>query len=168
MTVPRLTVPLGCALALLLSLTLAPRAVRAAPIDLRTHPAFEIVGPTAGADAGNAVSAAGDVNGDGIDDVIVGAPLQNAPGRFNTGSAYVVFGRRRSAAAVRRAPIARIAAAGAARRAQGFRIIGATAQAGAGDFDGDGRPDVMVAAQDAMREGRAWAGAVFVLSGAAR
>src|SRR3954463_12876659 len=99
MTVPRLTVPLGCALALLL-LALAPRA-HAAAIDLRTHPAFEIVGPTTGANAGEAVSTAGDVNGDGIDDVIVGAPLQSAPGRPYAGSAYVVFGRRRTAAAIR-------------------------------------------------------------------
>ncbi|WP_027007591.1 integrin alpha [Conexibacter woesei] len=155
MTVPRLTAPLGCALALLLSLTLTPpRAAHAAPIDLRTHPAFEIVGPTVNANAGNAVSAAGDVNGDGIDDVIVGAPLQNAPGRFNGGSAYVVFGRRRAAAAIRRAPIARIAAAGAARRAQGFRIVGPNAQAhlgatlaAVGDVNGDGLADVAVGAR---------------------
>jgi hypothetical protein len=40
---------------------------------------------------GAAVSAAGDFNGDGIDDLIVGAPLANAPGQYQ-GAAFIYFG----------------------------------------------------------------------------
>jgi Ca2+-binding RTX toxin-like protein len=51
----------------------------------------------AGDSAGWSVASAGDVNGDGIDDVIVGAPFVNVPGPFgfldqDVGAAYVVFG----------------------------------------------------------------------------
>jgi len=44
---------------------------------------------SAGDDAGASVSSAGDVNGDGLDDVIIGTP-SNA--RYGDGGAYVVFG----------------------------------------------------------------------------
>ena len=43
--------------------------------------------------SGSSVSSAGDVNGDGFDDLIVGAPLADPNGLPNAGSSYVVFGR---------------------------------------------------------------------------
>jgi hypothetical protein len=43
---------------------------------------------------GSAVSAAGDVNGDGYDDVIIGAPFAD-PNGTNSGSAWVVYGSHR-------------------------------------------------------------------------
>jgi hypothetical protein len=43
--------------------------------------------------AGRSVSAAGDMNGDGIDDLIVGSH-GNSSGVSNAGAAYVVFGSR--------------------------------------------------------------------------
>lgn len=43
--------------------------------------------------AGSSVAAAGDVNGDGIDDVMVGAPAADLPGSINQGEVYVIFGQ---------------------------------------------------------------------------
>ena len=44
--------------------------------------------------AGFAVHGAGDVNGDGIDDVVVSAPDASANGKDDAGETYVVFGRQ--------------------------------------------------------------------------
>ena len=46
------------------------------------------------ASSGTSVSGAGDVNGDGIDDIIIGAPRADAGGIFSAGKSYVVFGQR--------------------------------------------------------------------------
>ena len=43
--------------------------------------------------SGRSVSGAGDVNGDGIDDIIIGTPDADQPDGFNGGQSYVVFGR---------------------------------------------------------------------------
>ncbi len=49
---------------------------------------FVLNGINANDASGVSVSSAGDVNGDGIDDIIIGAPSTN----FGTGQSYVVFG----------------------------------------------------------------------------
>ena len=54
---------------------------------------FRITGGAAGDSAGLSVSAAGDVNGDGIDDLIVGASSADVNGS-NSGAAYVIYGKR--------------------------------------------------------------------------
>ena len=43
--------------------------------------------------AGLAVSTAGDVNGDGRDDLLIGAPRASPAGRTYSGEAYVLYGR---------------------------------------------------------------------------
>jgi hypothetical protein len=53
---------------------------------------FVLIGIDAGGNAGDSVSTAGDVNADGIDDVIIGAPFASPGGSFQ-GESYVVFGR---------------------------------------------------------------------------
>src|SRR5207237_4935644 len=55
---------------------------------------FKLTGEGPSDRAGGAVSKAGDVNGDGFDDLIIGAFRVDRPGGgVNHGAAYVVFGR---------------------------------------------------------------------------
>ncbi len=54
---------------------------------------FVINGENAGDALGSSVSALGDLNGDQIDDLFVGAPGADPDGRSNAGKSYVVFGR---------------------------------------------------------------------------
>ena len=57
---------------------------------------FVLQGSDRGDNSGDSVSRAGDINGDGIDDLIIGAPFAEATEEdslFNQGESYVVFGR---------------------------------------------------------------------------
>ena len=58
---------------------------------------FRIDGIDAGDRSGFSVSGAGDVNGDGLDDVIVGAFGADPDGDSYAGESYVVFGKADSA-----------------------------------------------------------------------
>src|SRR4028119_556500 len=60
--------------------------------DLDGSNGFAINGIAAGDLSGSSVSSAGDVNGDGIDDLIIGARFADANGIDNAGQSYVVFG----------------------------------------------------------------------------
>ena len=44
--------------------------------------------------SGRAVSGAGDINGDGVDDLVIGARYADPNGKSRAGESYVVFGRR--------------------------------------------------------------------------
>ena len=90
--------------------------------------------------AGEAVNGAGDVNGDGCADVIVGAPGVGRQQGAGAGAAYVIFGGP-SAAEVDLADLG----------ARGFTIAGGVvpgivgeAVSGAGDVNGDGLDDLVV------------------------
>jgi len=122
---------------------------------------FRIDGAAAGDRAGSALAGAGDVNGDGLADVLVGAELANGAGRSEAGSAYIVFGKP-SGASVDLATLG----------TGGFRIDGAAAGdraggalAAAGDVNGDGLADVLVGAARADVDGRRDAGSAYVVLG---
>jgi hypothetical protein len=94
--------------------------------------------------AGRSVSSAGDVNGDGFDDLIVGAPLSD-DGGTDGGAAYVIFGSDHGFGGPSTASLARLLAT------QGFVIRGGGGDTGksvssAGDINGDGFDDLMVGA----------------------
>ena len=61
-------------------------------IDLATDAELTIQGAAAYDFSGCSVSGAGDVNGDGIDDLIIGARYADPNGRDYAGASYVVFG----------------------------------------------------------------------------
>jgi hypothetical protein len=139
------------------------------PVDLDTIAAssggFKIQGENAFDHAGFSVSEAGDVNGDGFNDVIVGAPI-NSGGGIDAGAAYVVFGRADGFAS----PIdLDTIAAGSG----GFKIQGENAndRAGAsvseaGDVNGDGFDDLIIGAPT-NKSGGTYAGAAYVVFGSA-
>ncbi len=54
---------------------------------------FVINSIATGDGSGAQVSSAGDVNGDGFDDILIGAPEADSNGNGNAGETYVVFGR---------------------------------------------------------------------------
>ena len=109
-------------------------------------------GEAAGDNLGWSVAVAGDVNGDSIPDLIVGAFNADPGGLSGAGSTYVYSGATGSL-------LHRIDGAAAGDQF-GFSV------AGAGDVNGDGVPDQIVSAVNASPGGIANAGSVYVYSGA--
>lgn len=96
--------------------------------------AVVLTGAAAGDDFGRSIAGAGDVNGDGYDDVIVGAMFNYAAG-FDAGRAYVYFGGARMDNA------ANVILSGAS----SGDVLGLSVS-GAGDVNGDGYSDILVGA----------------------
>ncbi|RIK79864.1 MAG: hypothetical protein DCC68_12120 [Planctomycetota bacterium] len=127
---------------------------------------FQIRGAAAFDKAGWAVSAAGDVNGDGIGDVLVGAPEASPNGNVRSGQAYVVFGRTTG--------FGTLVTLASLTGANGFVINGAAigdyagaSLSSAGDVNGDGFDDILIGAYRADPGGRDQAGRAYVVFGKA-
>ncbi|MCJ7739318.1 MAG: FG-GAP-like repeat-containing protein [Anaerolineae bacterium] len=121
--------------------------------------AWRVTGATAGAHLGRSVATAGDVNGDGYADVIVGAPHYNG-GQVDEGAAYVYLGSAAGLAATWD---------NADEGNQTSAWFGQSV-ACAGDVNGDGYADVVVGAplytNGQTEEGRAflWYGSASGIS----
>ncbi|HMR31255.1 MAG TPA: hypothetical protein PKA13_09585 [Geminicoccaceae bacterium] len=139
------------------------------PVDLDAVAAgtggFKVLGENAG-DVAGLVSAAGDVNGDGVDDLIVGATLNGAGGLF-AGAAYAVFGRASGSASP--VDLADVAAGSGGFKIQGhaYDFVGSSVTA-AGDVNGDGIDDLVVGVVPRSRsEYEPPAGSAYVVFGRA-
>ena len=130
---------------------------------------FTIHGAAADDFSGLEVSSAGDINGDGFDDVLVGAPASHFYGNPTTrpGEAYVIFGKAGSFADVDLANLT---------GSEGFRITGedpydlaGASVAAAGDVNGDGFGDIIVGALrgDSVGNLRDGAGDAYLIFGTA-
>jgi hypothetical protein len=114
---------------------------------------------------GIAVSGAGDVNGDGAGDVVVGCYLARPYSRYGAGASYVIFGHSTTFATIDLSTLTM--------GTGGFRISGATdsdwsgySVSSAGDVNGDGYGDVTVGASNYNGpNGRTLSGAAYVIFG---
>ena len=107
------------------------------------------LGASAGQGTGNSVTSAGDINGDGFEDFIIGAPASTSV----RGRVFVVFGT-----AVDQPSSADLSALDGT---TGFRIVGGFdltgfSAAGAGDINGDGTDDLIIGAPYASTGGYAY------------
>jgi len=114
--------------------------------------------------SGFSVSSAGDVNGDGVDDILIGARLADPDGRFDAGQSYVVLGSQAAFPATLELS--------ALDDTNGFAINGINngdfsgrSVSGAGDVNGDGVDDILIGAYFADPNGRFEAGQSYVIFG---
>ncbi len=127
---------------------------------------FRLAGVAAGDCSGCAVSSAGDVNGDGLADLLIGATVAD-PNGSDSGASYVVFGRNTAQSGPFPASLDLSSLDGT----NGFRLDGVAAGdrsgfavSSAGDVNGDGLADLLIGAFGADPNGNS-SGASYVVFG---
>ena len=125
---------------------------------------FVINGINSGDFSGTSVSGAGDINGDGVSDLIIGANFADPNGNSNAGESYVVFGNKNGFTS--NLNLANLDGS------NGFVINGinsgdfsGTSVSSAGDINGDGFSDIIVGATNADPNNQENAGQAYVILG---
>ena len=132
--------------------------------DLNGSNGFAINGINSGDFSGTSVSSAGDVNGDGVSDLIIGANFADPNENSNAGESYVVFGNKDGFTS--NLNLADL------NGSNGFAINGinsgdfsGTSVSSAGDINGDGFSDLIIGATNANVNDRENAGQAYVILG---
>lgn len=110
------------------------------------------------------IKRAGDINADGVADFVVGNANASPNGLTGAGVSYIIFGRRDGFPAT----LSPASLTGS----NGFSVLGISSQdrsgryvSGAGDFNNDGFDDVLIGAPYQTTDGKAEAGAAYLVYG---
>ena len=122
--------------------------------DLNGTNGFVLKGIDAGDFSGDSVSGAGDINSDGFDDLIIGAPGADPNGKGRAGESYVVYGRSAFEASLELSELD---------SSNGFILKGideryrtGNSVSGAGDINSDGFDDLIIGAPGASNAGESY------------
>ena len=122
---------------------------------------FVINGVAGGDQSGFSVSGAGDINGDGLNDIIIGAHQADPNTIDNSGASYLVFGKTDSNA-VELETVAEYSIGGFAINGVASDDQSARSVSGAGDINGDGFDDLIIGAHQAGTDN---SGASYIVFG---
>jgi hypothetical protein len=129
---------------------------------------FVLKGVDPADNSGRSVTSAGDINGDGFDDILIGAPNSDPNGQIFAGESYIVFGGQTFG------PEVDLAAIGQTGGASGFVLHGIDgldgsgfSVASAGDVNGDGFDDLLIGAPGASRDAAYSSGETYLIYGGA-
>ncbi len=119
---------------------------------------YQFIGATAGDSSGASVSSAGDVDGDGYDDLLIGAPAADTGGT-NSGDSYLISGADLAAADAADGSVdAVIDLSNVSAQSGSYQFLGqtnygkfGTSVSSAGDVDGDGQSDLFIGAPSSGR-----------------
>jgi len=116
------------------------------------------IGEAAGDFSGASVSGAGDVNGDGYDDILIDA-VDNTEGGWGAGQTYLIFGKPSGWSMY-----TDLSTADASFIGEAEHDYSGVAISGAGDVNGDGYDDILIGAEGNC-EGAAYAGQTYLIFG---
>ena len=115
----------------------------------------------------NAVSRAGDINGDGFNDILISQPGASPNDKIGAGETYVVFGSDQD--------FSSDLDLSSLNGSNGFVLNGIDAQdasgasaSSAGDFNGDGFDDILISATSADPNGNSRAGETYIVFGSSQ
>lgn len=130
---------------------------------LRDFEGFVFRGGTEGDGSGRSVDGIGDINGDGITDMVIGAPNADGEGGRNSGEAYIIFGSEKFSKTLEPQLLD---------GSNGLRVSGEGVDdrfgyhvAGVGDVNNDGVEDFAIGARQADPLGRQDAGITYIVYG---
>ncbi|MEO5378274.1 MAG: DUF4347 domain-containing protein [Magnetococcus sp. DMHC-6] len=125
---------------------------------------FRLLGVENYDETGRSVSNAGDINGDGYDDLIIGAPMVDTNGNMDSGASYIIFGKASGFSSTLNLDTLN--------GSNGLRINGVStgdnsgwSVSSAGDVNGDGFDDLIIGAYHASPDGLNNAGSSYVVFG---